>query len=245
MKYMPGSSLNLILNLKTLTMKHYIIQSIKSKILHILALICFVMPITAQTEPAQNFAQFLYPNFTKSVVKLKTGEILNALMNYNTVTEKMTFYQKGVLLNMNNPENADTIFIQDSKFVFVEGVFYEILLAAPVSLFIQHKSALSTSGKPAAYGASSQTASSTSITKLYNDKTYNLKLPDDVTVTPTPVYWVRTNDGMQKFTTERQFLKIFPTKEVEVKKFIKLQKTDFKDRNSLIKLVAYCNELFR
>lgn len=243
MKYMPWSSLKINIKRETLIMKHNIIQSIKSKTLHIIALICFVMPITAQTEPAENFAQFLYPNFSKSIVKLKTGEILNALMNYNTVTEKMTFYQKGILLNMNNPEKADTIFIQNSKFVFVEGVFYEILLAAPVSLYIQHKSTISTTGKPAAYGASSQTASSTSITKLYNDKTYNLKLPDDFNVTPTPVFWVRTNDGMQKFVTERQFLKIFPTKEDEIKKFIKKYNINIKKQNDLIKLVTYCNEL--
>lgn len=226
-------------------MKHNILQLIRSKTLHVIAIICIVLPISAQTEPAENFAQFLYPNFSKSTVKLKTGEILNALMNYNTVSEKMTFYQKGILLNMNNPEKADTILIQDSKFVFVDGVFYEILLAAPVSLFIQHKSVLSVKGKPAAYGASSETASSTTITKLYNDKTYNLKLPDDFIVTPTPVYWVRTKEGMQKFITERQFLNVFPTKADELKKFIRQQKTDFKNQNSLIKLVTYCNELFR
>ena len=60
--------------MKTIFMKHNILQLIRSKTLHVIGIICIVLPISAQTEPAENFAQFLYPNFSKSTVKLKTGE---------------------------------------------------------------------------------------------------------------------------------------------------------------------------
>jgi hypothetical protein len=53
-------------------MKHNIFQLFRSKTLHAIALICIVIPIGAQTEPVENFAQFLYPNFSKSTVKLRT-----------------------------------------------------------------------------------------------------------------------------------------------------------------------------
>jgi hypothetical protein len=50
---------------------------------------------------------------------------------------------------------------------------------------------------------------------------------------------------MEKFSTERQFLKIFPKKGAVLKEYIKKQKLNIKRREDVIKLGAYCNELFR
>ena len=226
-------------------MKHPFILLIRKRSVFAIALLYVVVPLTAQTDTITNLPQFLYPNFTKSIVKLKTGVSLTAVLNYNTVSGKMAFYQNGTLMNLNKPETVDTIFMQNVKFVFNENAFYEVLLNAPVSLFIQHKSDLTSQGKPAAYGTPSETAGSTSISKLYSDKAYNLKLPENFKVTPSPVYWARINNVMQRFTSERQFLKIFPTKEDKIKKFINKSNINIKKQDDLIKLVTYCNELIR
>ena len=106
-------------------------------------------------------------------------------------------------MNLEKPETVDTIFMKDKKFVFIENAFYEILVSAPVSSFIQYKGILS----------SVETASSTSISKIYSDQTYNLKLPDNLKVTPEQDFWIRKDNVMYKFTTEHQFLKIFPANE--------------------------------
>ena len=226
-------------------MKHPKIHPISKRVIFAIALSCIAMQLTAQPDSISNLPQFLYPGFARSIVKLKSGEKRTAMMNYNTVTEKMTFYQNGALLNMNNPEAADTIFLQNAKFVFHENGFYEVLVNAPISLYIQHKSNITFSGKPAAYGTSSETAGSTSISKVYDDKAYNFKLPDNFKVTSSPVYWIRMNNVMYRFMSERQFLKIFPTKEGEIKKFINQSNINLKKRDDLIKLVTYCNELNR
>lgn len=224
-------------------MKRLNILPISKRSIFAITLLFMVVPLTAQTDSIANLPQFLYPNFTKSIVKFKTGGSITAILNYNTVTEKMTFFQNGALLTLKKPETVDTIFIQTAKFVFNENVFFEVLLNAPVSLFIQHKSDLTSAGKPSAYGTPSETASSTAISKLYDDKTYNLKLPENFKVIPSPVFWVRINNVMQRFSSERQFLKIFPAKEDEIKKFIKKFNINIKKQNDLIKLVTYCNEL--
>ena len=211
----------------------------------IIALLNLVLPLSAQIDSVENLPQYLYPNFAKSVVKLKTGESFSALLNYNTVTEKMIFYQNGSLMTLTKPETIDTVFLQNSKFVFYENVFYEVLPGTPVSLFIQHRSDLVSPGKPAAYGTPSETAGSTSISKLYNDKAYNLKLPESYKVTPAPAYWIRKNNLMQKFSSERQFIKLFPSKAEDIKKYIDKEKISIKNQNDLIKLVTFCNELTR
>jgi hypothetical protein len=201
--------------------------------------------VTAQTDTLANLAQFLLPHFDTAVIKLKTGVSLAAIMNYNTLTEKMTFYQNGTLMDLNKPETVDTIYLQEKKFVFIEKAFYEVLVNAPVALFIQHRSDLISSGRPAGYGTTSQTIGPTSISTLYssNNKSYNLKLPENYKVTPSPVNWIRKNNIMYRFQTERQFLKIFSAKEDEIKQFIDKFKLDLKKKDDLIRLVNHCNEL--
>lgn len=208
-----------------------------------LALLFIVMQLSAQPDSIANRPQFLYPEFTRSIVKLKSGDSHAAMMNYNTVTGKMIYYQDGLLLDLIKPETVDTIFMQNAKFVFNENEFYELLVNAPISLFIEHKSNVTLAGKPAAYGASSETTSSTAISQVYADQSYNFKLPDDLKLTHSPSNWLRINDVMNKFVSERQFLKLFPTKVAEIKKFINQNDIKFKSRNDLIKLVTYCNTL--
>jgi hypothetical protein len=204
-----------------------------------------VINMTGQTRPVSNLPQYLFPEFANGKVLMKNGTSYTVLMNYNTVTEQMAFYQNGNLLNLAKPETVDTIFLESMKFVFFENSFCEILSLKPFQFFIEHKSNLETQGKPAAYGAPSQTSSSTAISKLYNDKEYNLKLPDNFKVTYTPIYWVRINNEMNKFSNQRQFLKLFPSKNTELKKYISQSNINFKKHDDLVKLSEYCNLLFR
>jgi hypothetical protein len=231
--------------LKTTDMQTRNIHPIKVKLILAIALMCIAMQLNAQSNSFKNLAQYLYSDFTKSVIKMKSGESHTAMMNYNTLTGKMIFNNNGDLTELNKPEVVDTIFINNARFVFQGGEFYEVLVNAPISLFIQHKSKIDSPGKPAAYGISSETAASTSVSRIYDDKTYNFKLSDDYKVTTASVNWVRMNNVMYDFTSERQFLKIFSPKKDGIKKFIAQSDINFKNRDDLIKLVIYCNELYR
>lgn len=227
-------------------MKHPTTHFIRKSAIFVTVFLCIIIQLSAQTDSLANLPQFLFPDFTPAVVKLKTGVSFTAIINYNTLTGKMTFYQNGTLMDLNKPETVDTIFLQDKKFVFIEKTFYEVLVNAPVSLFIQHKSDLTSSGRPAGYGTTSQTIGTTSISKLYSEnKAYNLKLPESFKVTPSPVNWVRKNNVMYRFQTVRQFLKIFPAKKDEIRQFIYQSYIDIKKYEDLKKLVNYCNELIK
>ena len=72
-----------------------------------------------------------------------------------------------------------------------------------------------------------------------------IELPPNVEVTPASVYWVRMNNIMEKFTSEKQFLKIFPEKKNLIKEFIKKEKLNFRVHDDMIKLGKYCNELMK
>jgi hypothetical protein len=202
--------------------------------------------LIAQTVQSDSMTQYLLPAFSRGIVKIKNEASQSVVMNYNTVTEKMVFKQNGDLMDMINLEKIDTILLHNAKFVPVENVFYEVLVNAPVSLFIQHKSDLKSTGRPAAYGTTSQTSGPSSLSKLYsNNKSYNMKLPEDYKVTSSSVDWIRVNGTMHKFFTKSQFIRIFPSHTDEIKKLIEQNNIDIRNRDDLIKLVSYCNALYR
>jgi hypothetical protein len=204
------------------------------------------MQLTAQNDSRQNNSQYLLPDFVQATIKMKTGQDQKAVMNYNTVTEKMVFKQGDNLMDLINLGAIDTVFLGNRKFVTFDNVFYEVLVNAPVSLFIQHKSDLLPPGKPAAYGGTTQVSSSNYLSSVeLAGGRYNLKLPDDYAVKPAPVNWIRKNSTMYRFLNERQFLKIFPEKADNIKLFIKQNKLRTENPEDLIKLINFCNELVR
>jgi hypothetical protein len=200
--------------------------------------------LNAQSNADGDMPQFLFPDFPAGTVKMKNGNKQKLPLNYNTITEKMVYRQNGTLYDMIGIDMVDTIYIKESKFIPSGKYFVEVLHEGPVTLFIQHKGSLLSPGAPAAYGGTSQVSNSKYLTSIgLSGQYYNLKLPQDFTVQPSPVFWIRNNSGMHDFLNEKQFLKIFPENQQDLKKFIKQNKLKFERITDMKKLAEYCNEL--
>jgi len=201
--------------------------------------------LMTQTNSNNSLSQYLYPEFSQSIVKLKNGQSKKTIMNYNTFTEKMVFEQDNKLMDLIGVELIDTVFMQKNKFVPVGEIFHEVVLTGPISLYIQHKGNIMPAGKPGAYGGTSMTSSTQSYSGISSGtgNYYNLKLPSDVAVKVDPIYWVKKDNDMFSFITKKQFLKIFPDKSVEIKQYIKKNRIKFYNRDHLIQLINYCNKL--
>jgi hypothetical protein len=204
------------------------------------------LPAKSQTTPDGNAPQFLYPGFTSGTVIMKNGKSQIIDLNYNTISEKIVYQKDGKIFDLINTEMVDTILLHKSKFVPVGKVFYEILLVAPISLFVQYKGDLVPPGTPAGYGSTSQVSPTKSMTSFQLSSGYfNLKLPDDFQVKVNAVYWIRKENTINSFLNERQFVKNFPGKEAELKKFIKENHIRFEKPDNLVVLVQYCNEMLK
>ncbi|HBC78726.1 MAG TPA: hypothetical protein DCZ51_08845 [Bacteroidales bacterium] len=213
----------------------------------LLIVFCFLFPeIKGQSGTSNTLPQFLFPGFTKSLVKMKDGRKMTATLNYNMVDEEMIFDQNGVYMALEKPQEIDTIYLQNRRFVPVEKAFYEVLIKSGITMFIQHKSRYSQKGTPTAYGMTTKTAGPTKVLSMQvGNQVRQVELPDNVEVTPANVYWLSYKNGMYKFTTEKQFLKIFPENEIKLKEFMKTNKIDIKVREDLLKLGEFCNSLVK
>lgn len=211
-----------------------------------LALITALISVDAYSQAgSQPLAQFLFPAFTKGVVKMKSGDSYSAMFNYNMVEEEMIFINKASsYLALENIGSVDTIIIAGRRFIPVQKVFYEVLYNGQYPVFIQHKSKYSQEGTATAYGLTSQTnARETYVNVKAGNQIRSLDMPDNVKVVPEDVYWIRVKDELKRFINERQFIKLFPEKEDELKSFIRKTPVDFSKRDDLVKLAVHVNEI--
>jgi len=207
-------------------------------------LLCLCMNLSAQDNSDITLSQYLFPTFDSCRVKMKSGSVSTAIANYNTITGKMVFMKENEPYNMTVTSFVDTVTIAGRKFVPGKDAFYEVLVNAPVSLFIQHKSTLEHLGAPSGYGGRSQTTAIDRVNVLTDgDHFYNLKIPDEYKVSPSPVFWISKDHQMFSFVSKRQLLKIFPDHKDALEQFIKQNRLKTDDPEDMIKVVDYCNEI--
>jgi hypothetical protein len=227
-------------------MEHLNFRSITGNLIILIILLNLQSPVKAQTTSDGSAPQFLFPGFSMGRVKMKNGNVQSIVMNYNTVSEKMVYKKDDNLYDMLNTEMIDTVFIQESKFIPAGKVFYEVLLTAHVSLFIQYKGELIPPGTVAGYGGTSQVSNTNRLASVnLSMGYYNLPLPKDYTVKVDLIFWIIKDNSMVSYTTERQFLKIFPDKGEELKQFIRKSRIKFDNISDQVQLAIHYNELTR
>jgi hypothetical protein len=215
-------------------------------ILAFIGILILLLPLRAQTKPDGTAPQFLFEDFSTGKVKMKNGNIQTIVLNYNTVSEKMVYEKDNKLYDMINTEMIDTVSIAESKFIPVGKAFYEILLVAPLTLFVEYIGEVLPPGAPAGYGPPSQVSNTKYMTSAnFSMGYYNLKLPKDYTVKLDWLFWIRKDDSMLSFATEKQFLKLFPDKEGVFKKYIKQNRIKFDKLQNVVSLIQYCNEVMK
>lgn len=192
-------------------------------------------------QPGNEINHYIFPSFIEGTVKQKSGEVIKALLNYNTLTEEMIFDQAGQKLALDKIENIDTVYIQNRKFIPFGKVFYERATNTPNALFIQHKSQFIPPGNNTGFGTS-QTSAISNMTDLKSlGLAYKLKLPDDFKIISKTIYWLKKNNNSYIIKTEKNLQDLFPEKADAIKKYVKDNKINFKNPDDLIKVVTFSN----
>jgi len=205
-----------------------------------------------QDNKGKPIPHFLYPKFQEGIVVMKDGQKFNTLINYNMIDEKMITEVEGVYRYSKNPGTIERVIIGDRTFIPIGNAFYEILSSGNVTLFIQHKSTLAPKGNEVGYGAknrsvgptSSQRFELTPVTQQYGE-VVKIDLPQNMDLTPASVYWVSMGASLEKFSSERQFIKLFPEHEKQLRDFMSNENISIRKRQDLVKLGNYCNQIMK
>lgn len=199
----------------------------------------------SQDSPAVNMSQYLFPEFSECTIRSTSGTVSTEIGNYNTITGKMAFMKGTTIYGLALVRQADTITFGNRQFVPFGEVFHEVVVNAPITLFIQHESRLIPPGQPVGYGGTSKVSNVDTYSHISTQSgIYSLEIPPDFEVKYMPIYRILRDGKMHSFLGRKQFIKIFPEHKKEIGSFIKSQGIKMEDRDDLIKLVSYCNTLY-
>lgn len=222
----------------------------KSGFLVLLLAVLSLIGSARQDNKGNPLPHFLFPKFKDGIIIMKDGAKFNAVLNYNMVDERMITEVDGIYRYSKNPQTIERILIDNRMFIPFGSAFYEILTSGNVTIFLQNRSNYTPKGNDTGYGSKNRsvgpTASTrfelTPVTHQYQEVAY-IDLPQNVEVTPASVYWVSMGDKLEKFNTEKQFIKLFPDYSTQLKDYIRKEGIKIKNREDLIKLGVYCNEI--
>ncbi|MDI9605962.1 MAG: hypothetical protein QM305_11700 [Bacteroidota bacterium] len=207
------------------------------------SLFLLLITVSLHAQETVRISHYLFPDFQPGVVLMKNGTRNNAKLNYNTASEEMVFDKNGELLAISDVllPQIDTVFILNEKFIRVNNKFMKIIIDEPeFSLFVEHKCRLIPPGKPAAYGGTSQTSSTTSYSSIMADgKIYHLKLPDDFKVRPYNIFWISRNGKLQSFSNIGQLKKIYRDKKKVIGDYLKENDVEMTNEKSVEDTIVF------
>jgi hypothetical protein len=199
-----------------------------------------IADLTFGQRKAVEVSHYVYPEFIKGSVLMKSGVKNEAMLNYNALTEEMIFIKDGKNLAITRLEDIDTVYIGETKFIILKNKFVEILYHNKYDLYAGYKGSIVDPGKPAAYGGTSQTSSVTSYsTFLSNGQAYALQLPEGVETKGSTDYWLKKDGQVQLFVNLRQLARLFEDKSDLFKKYVKENKVKYENEESVVGLIKF------
>lgn len=213
-------------------------RAILSTLLFILCNITFAQ---AKWSP---ISHYLFPEFTRGTILLMNGESHEAMLNYNALTEEMVFVHRGQNMALDDEiiQQIDTVFIKNRKFFRINDHFVELLHQGDTELFAEHRCrvTMKNQGKPAAFGGTSQTSSTTSYLPLNSERIfYQMVLPDEYETRPYIYYWLRKDGELNRFTNMRQLQRLYRNQRSAFNDFLKDHPVSLEDPDTVRRLIEH------
>jgi hypothetical protein len=187
-------------------------------------------------------SHYIFPEFTQGTVLMKSGQEFKALLNYNSFTEEMIFDDKGKRLAIGKEDKwrVDTVYIMNRKFFVLNDIFVELLHRSLFELYAEHRCNVKYPGKPAPYGGTSETSSTTTYSGIYSGGImYELKLPDDYTIKPYTIYWLKRDGELNRFVNMKQLTKLFDDRKELIREYLRTHTVEYEDQESLVHMIGF------
>ena len=205
-------------------------------------LILFIIFFGVSNLFAQDrYSPYLFPEFTDSYIYYKNGRVFQVPANYDLFDNKFVFIDKdNEKKEFSNPDMIVSIKVGSKTFIPISGnEVAEIIQSLPRILvqYIGNKRIK----KDLTYGGKTETASVDSYSNLIYGTDNNEK--NTVLVKIDYQFYVEINKRLKRFSTEKQFLKIFPKHKAQLKQYIDGYKIDFNSIGGVTKLCNYALSL--
>ena len=208
-----------------------------TRYLFLLLMSCYILCATAQVSRPVQLVHYALDSFSAGKVLMKSGSTSEQQLNYNLVTGEMIFQQNGRFMAIASPQEVDTVYVSNRKFVPAGEHFYEWLTGHDPTLFEEYTCSVKEPGAETGFGKTNTSATASMNTLVKSGGAYELKLPDDFKVIPSHNFWIRKDGKLFKVNNAQQMGKAFPDKKDWIGDWMKKNNASFSKQEDLINLV--------
>lgn len=180
---------------------------------------------------------YLFEDFIDGSILLHNGNSENAALNYNTNTCEIAFKQNGQYLILSNPDDVDTIYLQHSKLIPVDGKFYVVATNTTIPLLITYTNELEPVTATVDHNGTSKQAdrqTSNTVSESYINRRYQ----GNYQIRFLPVFWLKRGHTVYKANTVKQLCRVFPQKEAIIKDYVQTNHTRFEQQAEMAQLIT-------
>lgn len=200
-----------------------------------------------KTENMTTVWPFLYEKFADGTIYYNGGASIDAKLNIDMVRYKLNFFDTDDMVKeFSYSDNIDSVLIDNSIYLPVEDVFYELLASANDTYLLKKvKADISHLGTEGGYGSATSSAAVTRMTDLYVSNYQSLPISHmefDIhageSIPTAESYWIYSVTNKNLFRITKKSLKTeFPSK--DSKAFIKTNKIKLKEDYDQLQLFNF------
>lgn len=192
--------------------------------------------------------RFFLPNFQEAQVYYKDGRTFRITANYDLVAGSFVFIdsEDGNQLKLfGQPEQIGCVKINGRTFYATRFGPTEIVQAEP-EFCVYYQSRILDGGKDVGYGMKSNSSATRTYSHFYDTHGSSIKplnKEEEWVGSIEKTYTILINGKNKKFSTEKQFLKLYPKQKAILKKYITDKNTDFNVVMQVLDLYNYTKTL--
>lgn len=181
--------------------------------------------------------RYLFPEFTDSYIYYKDGRVFQVPTNYDLFENKFTFIDKdNEKKEFSDPNMIVSVKAGNRTFILISGNEAAEVMQTEPRILVQYIGNKRIK-KDLTFGGKTETASVDS----YSNLIYGTGDDNKNTVLAKIDYqfYINKNKRLKRFSTKKQFLKLFTKQERELKKYIDEYKVNFGSVEQVVKLCNY------
>lgn len=193
--------------------------------------------------PAAHAQQYLLKEFTACSAKMKNGQPVRGLFNYNCNTQRMEFMDGETVMELTNSEAIDTLYLGPHKMIPYSTKFLEVVFRCKeFSLAVDYKAKAVNLGREGAMGTRSQMSVASMDLKSLGIHQNHPEL-HELSVwkheNENGYYLVQKNK-MKRFNNTKTLLKLIPERKDKVEAYLASHKVDYHDTDQVLEMLISC-----
>lgn len=216
------------------------------KIFLTLTAVVAVFAVAAQN----NLNGFVFPEFKSGVVHYRNGTTSSGSFNYDGIYGKMAYIQNGITLYMGNSADISKIVVGTQTFVPVkDNAYYEEIDAGKGKFYVNHKVIMKDASANTGYGgAGTGGGMAVSTSTMVFGNANSMAIPaerygiNSAEVEPKKEFYLYSNGSYRSFNNVNQIANVYGHKK-EISDFARANRINFKDTDSLKKIIEYAASL--